>query len=247
MKTVVVVPCFNEESRLPTDAFLDYAAQRKDVLFLLVNDGSEDGTLSVLESIREQSPDSFQVLDLPENRGKADAVRTGMLAALDLEPSYFGFWDADLATPLDAIPLFERVLDERSGVDLVTGARVKLLGRTIERSLKRHYAGRVFATVVSNLLRLEVYDTQCGAKLFRVVRGARELFAQPFIARWIFDVEILARMIRERGGSRGVESAIVELPLPIWCDVSGSKLKLADFLRAPVDLFRIWKTYLRRL
>jgi glycosyltransferase involved in cell wall biosynthesis len=246
MKTVMVVPCFNEESRLAGEAFLAHAARHTDVLFLLVNDGSEDGTLSVLESICEQSPDAFRVLDLPENRGKAEAVRAGMLAALELEPRYVGFWDADLATPLNAIPLFEQVLDERSSVDLVTGARIKLLGRTIERSLKRHYAGRVFATVVSEMLDLPVYDTQCGAKLFRARAGARELFARPFIARWIFDVEILARMIRDRGGSRAVESAVVELPLPEWCDVSGSKLKLADFGRAPLDLFRIWKTYLRR-
>lgn len=246
MKTVVVVPCFNEESRLPTQAFLDFAARRTDVLFLLVNDGSKDGTLSVLESVRERSPESFQLLDLPENRGKAEAVRAGMLAALDLEPDYFGFWDADLATPLDAIPLFEQVLDERPAVDLVTGARVKLLGRTIERSVWRHYAGRVFATAVSEMLDLPVYDTQCGAKLFRVAPDARKLFARPFVVGWIFDVEILARMIRERGGSRAVEAAISEIPLPVWRDVSGSKLKLTDYLRAPLELFRIWKTYLRR-
>ena len=91
-----------------------------------------------------------------------------MLTALGTGYDFVGFWDADLATPLDELSLFVDTLTARPDIDIVIGARVALLGRRIDRKLYRHAYGRVFATAVSQLLSLEVYDTQCGAKLFRV-------------------------------------------------------------------------------
>ena len=128
------------------------------------------------------------------------------------------------------------------------GARVQLLGRSIARSAVRHYLGRVFATAASLLLRMPIYDTQCGAKLFRVTPLTRTLFAQPFAVGWTFDVELIARLIRVRLqlGKQDAPRLIYELPLETWRDVAGSKVRALDFMRALFEMLRIHHRYLRR-
>ena len=242
-----MIPCFNEAARLPDAEFLAFAQSRPDIDFLFVNDGSIDRTGELLASLEKRKPERFRVCSFGFNRGKAEAVREGIKSALasDPAPSYVGFWDADLATPLDAIPRLAAVLDERPEVQMVFGARVKLLGRAIERKAARHYPGRIFATLVSTLLGLPIYDSQCGAKMFRATDEVAALFAEPFATRWIFDVEILARFLQARRSAAGgeVANAIYEYPLEEWRDVPGSKLGFADFARAAADLMRIRRLY----
>jgi putative flippase GtrA len=240
--TCVVVPCYNEETRFDSAAFDAYLATTNDVSFVLVNDGSRDATLTVLEALAAKHPSRVRVLDVQPNQGKAEAVRRGMLLATEgSEFEYAGFWDADLATPLDAIAVFIEVFKRLARVDVVFGTRVGLLGRQIERKPSRHYLGRMFATGASIVLSLPVYDTQCGAKLFRVHDVNRGLFATRFLSRWIFDVELVARYCRERSGLVG----IYELPLDRWRDVGESKVRPIDFVRALGEMLIIYRTYAR--
>ena len=147
--------------------FREFAAATPDVGLLFVDDGSKDATASVLGELVRQVPDRIRAIRLAANQGKAGAVRAGVLVALTGGPTFVGYWDADLATPLSAVSRFVGALDGRPELVAVIGARVKLLGTVIDRSAVRHYLGRVFATAASVVLRLAVYDTQCGAKLFR--------------------------------------------------------------------------------
>ncbi|MEW5855468.1 MAG: glycosyltransferase [Myxococcota bacterium] len=243
--TIMVVPCYNEEKRLPSSTFLSYARPRAHLRFLMVDDGSKDGTRNVLQALAAEDPQHFSVHALEQNSGKAEAVRHGLLKAMESNPDYVGFWDADLATPLEAADEFIATLDRNPQVDMVLGSRVQLLGRNIERDRGRHYFGRVAATAVSNMLGLRVYDTQCGAKLFRVTDQMRELFREPFLTRWVFDVEILARWIKANQSlPRPVlEARVHEIPLKEWKDVKGSRLKPMDFVKAPLELARIWRHY----
>lgn len=244
LRLTLVVPCYNEEHRLQPDAFLRFQPPGFTLEYLFVNDGSTDGTLGVLQAMVREQPERIRVLDERENRGKGESVRRGLLAALETSPDLVGFWDADLATPLDLLPGFLDVLRERPGVDMVFGARVKLLGRTIERHTWRHYFGRVFATVVSMMLDLPIYDTQCGAKIFRSTTGLRSVLRDPFVSPWLFDVEILARFRNEAARtSRALGDMIYELPLATWRDVAGSKLVGFNYVRAAASLLRIYRTY----
>jgi dolichyl-phosphate beta-glucosyltransferase len=248
-ETIVIVPCFNEATRLAPRAFDEFLTQSADVTLLFVDDGSIDDTPFVLERLRQQHPRQICTLRLSSNVGKGEAVRRGLQAALRRRPSIVGYWDADLATPLDAIERFCSVLRARPEVDLVMGSRVALLGRQIRRSGMRHILGRSFATAASFVLGLPVYDTQCGAKLFRVTPALGALISQPFGSRWIFDVEILARFVARADSPTSVtpQESIYEYPLEQWHDVRGSRLKLLDFLIAGIDLAAIYWRYRRRL
>lgn len=243
MQTTIVIPCFNEASRLDRKSFTDYAAQHPDILFLFVNDGSKDNTLAVLQELSQQH-ENLRFLDLPRNGGKAEAVRQGMLYAAENHSSeYIGFWDADLATPLWEIPNFIRIMEERR-FDIVTGLRLARLGAHIKRKTSRHYLGRCFATTASLALHIPVYDTQCGAKLYQADKVPM-LFEQPFITKWLFDVELLARYINAYGIQRATEG-IYENPLWRWEDVGGSRIKAKDFLRGPFELWKITRAYRKK-
>jgi dolichyl-phosphate beta-glucosyltransferase len=239
--TCLIIPCYNEANRLPVSTFLDFQAQHPDVHFCFVNDGSTDATITVLTQIKKQSPTQTEVIDLPQNLGKAGAVRAGMLAMSQRNHEYLGYFDADLATPLSAIGDLCRFLDERPDLVLAMGSRIQFLGMSIRRKAYRHYAGRVIATLISMILDLPVYDTQCGAKLFRrgVVPG---LFDAPFISPWLFDVELLARLIRQFGRAE-IGRYVAEMPLRQWTEIGDSRIRPGYYLKLWWELYRIYRAY----
>ena len=243
----IVVPCYNEAKRLNIAAFHEFLQRPESIRLVFVDDGSSDATLDVLRRLCTGFESRTDILQCPLNVGKAEAVRRGLLHAIQhFDSEIVGYWDADLATPLDAISRFLHVLDTHPEIAMIFGSRVKLLGRYVKRRPRRHYLGRVFATVVSQILRLPIYDTQCGAKLFRVDSGIREILAAPFLSKWIFDVEIIARYLQRHGGDPAyLEAAIYEYPLERWEDVAGSKVRSKDFLIAFADVLRIRAKYLR--
>ena len=138
----LVVPCYNEAARLNVEEFRSFAAQTPAVHLLFVDDGSADNTVAVLETVRTGNEANISILSCPVNGGKAEAVRRGILHALDsLSPRVVGFWDADLATPLNAVAPLAQILNQMPAIQMVFGARVKLLGRHVERRAIRHYPG----------------------------------------------------------------------------------------------------------
>jgi len=239
----LVVPCYNEASRLVPEAFLQFVATHPGVQLVLVDDGSTDGTWDVLERLRASAPASVTTLRQSSNGGKAEAVRTGIRAGLAQRAALVGFLDADLATPLEVVDDFLAVLRDRPDVEFVLGSRVMLLGRDIKRKATRHYFGRVFATAVSMVLDLPVYDTQCGAKVLRATAATATLFDTPFRSAWIFDVELIDRYLRlpVAPGEPTRRHRLYELVLPTWHDRAGSKLRWHDFARAAVELGYIWR------
>lgn len=235
----LIIPCFNESRRLDATAFT--SASSEELKFLFVDDGSTDGSYDFLLKSFEGNP-HCRVIRMKQNVGKGEAIRTAALELAKMDwwknLKWFGFWDADLATPLTEVPHFLKFAELYQDVDSIWGSRVYRLGSEIKRSALRHYLGRGFATLVHQLLHVEAYDTQCGAKLFK--KDLLESgFSHPFLSRWIFDIEILLRLERKN---------IIEYPLTQWQDIPGSKLKVSrEILRVFRDILRIRKKYILRL
>ena len=236
-KVAIVVPCYNEADRLRVAALGELAdAARCHVV--VVDDGSTDATATMLADAAEVDT-RVHVVHRFRNRGKGEAVRQGLLWAVAGGYDVVGYCDADFATPANELARLVEAC--HAGNVVVLGSRVGLLGHRIDRSLPRHYSGRVFGTFSSIILGFQVYDTQCGAKVFRVGPALRAAIDRPFASRWAFDVELLGRLAHQHGSV----ADFLEVPLLEWHDVAGSKLSLGASLRATADLFRIRRALVR--
>lgn len=226
----VVVPCFNEAARLDVAGLSELIDAVG--LTVFVDDGSTDTTGALLDSLATAHPGRVEVIRLARNQGKAEAVRAGLRHAAG-RYAIVGYFDADLATPVSELVRMADVLAERPGQRAVLASRVALLGHSVHRRAARHYLGRLYATAASLVLGVPVYDTQCGAKLFRTSPALDAALGTPFPDRWSFDVELLARLLYPPAGIDPVLAGeLVEMPLREWSDVGGSKLAPASAARA---------------
>lgn len=243
MKACIVIPCYNEAGRLREDVFLTFLDRYADIDFCFVNDGSSDDTEGVLQSVSAKREGRMIVVTYPDNQGKAEAVRRGFLHVSALY-SYdaIAFADADLATPLKEMKRLIDVFERQAGVVLVMGSRIERMGVVIRRKLYRHFSGRIFAAVVSVLFRLNAYDTQCGAKVF-APRVVEEVFHEPFLSHWLFDIEILLRL---RNRYANYNEIIHEIPLDVWIEQGNSKIRPLHLLKMPGQLLRIFFKYRKR-
>lgn len=238
----IIVPCYNEATRLPVDVFRVYMQLYPQVHFCFVDDGSSDNTSGILRKMQAENPTQVEALILPKNQGKASAVRAGILHKVKDGYDYLGYFDADLATPLEAIQDLQQAIELHPALDLVMGSRIKILGKKIQRDAFRHYVGRVVATCISVVLHLPVYDSQCGAKLFRS-RSVGILFQEPFLSPWLFDVELLARLTRQYGREELLTKRVAEMPLQQWVEQHDSRVKLTYFFKLWYELYRIYQKY----
>ena len=83
--------------------------------------------------------------------------------------------------------------------------------------------------------------------MFRNGVSVPELFAERFLSRWVFDVELIARYIRLLGSPGAAANGIYEFPLSAWADIKGSRLKPTDFAVAFWDVVRIHWKYMRHV
>ena len=245
MKNGIVIPCYNEEQRLPVQKFISFAQQNSDYVLCFVNDGSADDTISVLKEIQSASPANVRIVDVEQNAGKANAVTQG---ARDLythtQVQNIGFLDADLATDFND---YQALVNELGSAKVVIGSR-RGGAEQVERSFLRNLFSNTIKLMIQFITRLPIADTQCGAKVFsRSVIPT--IFNQGFASKWLFDVEIFLRL-KQSLGKKQLLQVFVEKPLQRWEEVEGSKLNLKDSHRRKqklVSFFKLHRKYLYKM
>jgi len=253
----IVIPAFNEEIRLPStlSSIGSYlAAKGLDAEIIVVDDGSTDGTVRIVEQARQGGlgrarvegpatpttegvrfdPERIRLVRNPENRGKGYSIRHGMFEA---RGTWVLFTDADLSTPIED---FERLHDSaREGDhDIVIGSRALPESRIeLYQPLYRVLMGQTFNRIVRWIAGLPFRDTQCGFKLMGRER-VRPLFERMVVDRFAFDVELLF-LARHAGLS------IAEVPVT-WRNSPVSKVGLLrDPLNMLSDTWRIRRRFQR--
>ncbi len=233
----VVIPCYNEADRLSGTDFKDFVSKHLGYHLCFVNDGSTDNTLEVLQELQKGNEKAISVYNCKKNGGKAEAVRQG-IAHLSQDPQFdfIGYLDADLSTDLrDFDQLVQTLAD--SEYKIVSGSRIARMGANITKESARKIISKTINLIIRTILGMNFKDTQCGAKV--MTRDiARHMFAQRFITRWLFDVEIFMRM-RNFYGKDTVQQYICEQPLKRWIHADGSKLSMKDSVKIVGQLAQI--------
>jgi glycosyltransferase involved in cell wall biosynthesis len=241
MKVVIIIPCYNEADRLDTNKFIDYLSQNTHLHFIFVDDGSTDNTSKIINQLISKYNSLVSLLTNETNKGKAESVRLGVIESYKMNPDYIGFLDADLAAPIEEIDNLLKIVKKDKTKEVVFASRIQLIGSEIKRNYFRHFIGRLFATCVSLLLKIRIYDTQCGAKMFSR-KICNDIFSEQFVSPWLFDVELFARLLNVYGMEKTIHMSC-EHPVSKWRDIDGSKVKLIFFLKAPFELFNIVRHY----
>ena len=235
MKITIIIPFYNEEKRIEIERFHQIFNNYLQYDFILVDDGSTDDTSIILNEFKNKFP-NLSILKLDKNVGKAEAIRAAVLSISNAD--FIVYYDADLATPFSELEKLIQFTVLHQNYKMVMGARIKLIGNGVKRSLTRHYFGRIFATIVSQfVLKVAVYDTQCGAKVidFKI---AKLIFSKPFLSKWLFDVELLKRLQK----IHNLNEVVKEIPLENWTEIGNSKIKVIDFFKIPFELLKIYRT-----
>ena len=242
MKLALIIPCYNEENRLDSQVFLDFSLANSNIDLWFVNDGSTDKTLDLLQILINKNRDQLYLHSLKNNQGKAEALRETILKIGSLNKyQNIGFIDADLATPLNETLFFLDEMKKNSGLLITAGCRINIVGKNVTRKPIRHYLSRIFVTYYFQFLKIPNYDAQCGIKLFES-NFAIQLFEKPFISKWMFDIEFFVRAMKILGKEK-YQLQIKEIPLNNWSEKDGSKLRIASFLLAPLEVIKIYFKY----
>ena len=228
----VVIPYFNEELRFPIEQFFSFVQSQLDTCFIMVDDGSTDGLSQIIfDSLEKLGIENVKMLATSENLGKGFAINRGLKYALKEEFGVVAFLDADFSTSLDELFRLVKIL-EHSTVDAVIGSRVLSDSNIIETKFYRLFLGRIFSSFIRRYLKIDINDTQCGAKVFKVNDTLIQSVEREIIDPWLYDLQLLVPIVRT-GGS------VLEIKLNRWVNQENSKFNVWKGILSVLKVRRI--------
>lgn len=240
-KCCLIIPCYNESERILKAEFLNFVVENPNFTLLFVNDGSSDNTLNVLQELSAKHH-QITVLSLSNNVGKAEAVRSGFLEAFKNDNfNYFAFLDADLAIPLDEFKRLFEITIANTNYEFTYLSKIRRVDADVHQTYKRFLMGRILSAMTRLSLKLAVYDTQCGCKLFSK-NIAFDIFKTPFLSAWLFDIEIFWRILTLKNRAY-FSTNTLEVPLNKLMNRGSSKVSGKALFRLPFEFIKIHCTY----
>jgi len=229
MKLSVIIPCYNDGSRIEKTLFdvSNYLTKQDfDFEVIIVDDGSTDDSKEKIEKMINKWP-QFQVIGYKENKGKGAAIAFGVKHC---KGNKILFMDADQSTPISQFEQFKQFL---TAYPVIIGSRYLRRGYIkIKQPFWRIFFARSANLLIRLMLGLKLTDTQCGFKMFET-SIAKKIFAKMTLNRWGFDFEIL--LIAKKMGLE-----IKEVPV-FWYNERRSKVRPKDFLRTLGELWQVRK------
>ena len=221
-----IIPAYNEEPRIGRSierALSYFGDQSYDAEIIVVDDGSSDNTVTVVEGFADRG---VRLVALGENRGKGAAVRRGMLEGVG---DYRIFSDADFSTPIEETG---KALGHLALYDVAAGSRAIDRSRIeVRQPWYRETMGKIFNLFVQVAALPGIADTQCGFKGFRAA-AAEAVFSRTKIDGFSFDVEAL--FVAHRIGL-----SIAEFPVRWINDDRSTVNPVTDSIRMFAELLRI--------
>lgn len=231
MKSVIIFPYYNEANRIDLISLQKFIASVSvDVMF--INDGSTDNTTKLVSNLCNQVRVNVRIVELKKNIGKTNALRIGMLRALEAGYDFALTQDIDLPYSGEDAKRAIKLM-KTDNVDIYSGARVRLAGSGTLRSPLRQWAGRVIATIIYVFYSKDFYDPQSPCKVYNL-KSIHDNLNKRFKSRWFGDVELLFR-------SRNNRKPLVckEFLLEEWEDKPDGKLRIISVFKVFTDLLKI--------
>jgi len=220
----IIIPAYNEETRLPdtlnkVGSFLGTQSYSHEVL--IVNNNSTDRTEKIIKDYCSRFPDMQGLFE--EEPGKGAAVRCGMLQA---QGEFVFMCDADLSMPIEELVNF--LPPKLEGIDISIASREAPGAIRYNEPQFRHFGGRMMNWLIQLFILRGLNDTQCGFKCFSK-QAAKDLFNQQTLPGWSFDIELLY-IARQRGYK------IKEIPIPWYYQQESKVNAVRDALRILMDI-----------
>ena len=220
----IIIPAYNEETRLPdtlnkVSSFLGTQSYSHEVL--IVNNNSTDRTEEIIKDYCSRYPDMQELFE--KKPGKGAAVRCGMLQA---QGEFVFMCDADLSMPIEELVNF--LPPKLEGIDISIASREAPGAIRYNEPHFRHFGGRMMNWLIQLFILPGLNDTQCGFKCFSK-EAAKDLFNHQTLPGWSFDIELIY-IARQRGYK------IQEIPIPWYYHQESKVNAVRDALQILMDI-----------
>lgn len=233
MKTLMVLPTYNEAENLPKIAQAIFDLPGVDISLLIVDDNSPDGTGELADQLAEQNPEKVYVMHRQGKQGLASAYIQGFQQALGMDVDAIGMMDSDFSHDPERLPV---MIEALGNADLVIGSRY-VEGGSVDKDwpVWRKGLSGFGNFYARTILGLHVRDVTTGYRLWRKEKLKSFPLERVLSSGYVFLVELVYLATR-------LDYRIVEIPI-YFADRKWGKSKM-DIRIQLEAAFRVWQVLL---